>query len=854
MKELAGAAIRNDFLGKKKGKKLKKIELGKGKMKKAKVISEEQDILNILRSSGKEINRYEDLSVALAAKNKTIANSSKTDFYIKILQYNYNISKISISDILGGRKLNSILFMGDLTKFPMSCFSNDKLFWVTFACVKYEKFDEIKQYIDFSNLKMDIATLAIKFEKDYTEGYVQDFNKQFTFIGFNQFNTDASTALATLLEYKKENIEKICKTSVKQMVKKDFTYNNIQYKTIFINNDIGLVYKASYSEKDLKQIVEDTKIISSNEFKKAKTELEVKKAPTVGDRGGIYISQTVKLTDFTPIMVTLAESMNTEILFQYDIDVASLNEYLLKRHNNIKKTEKKNKVVGDFFAGIELDDKDIGIVYSMMLILYITEYKQEKIVDDNGFKSSLESFLEQYSQHREDLNKIRYMFDLSFSIIEKFYDAFKTKINFDPIKALYNTIIKVIVSIEDFYTKFDYTKLIYWFRDLSGLNKVFVKLEKAIENRNWIYNLIKKIHNVTQMINSLSEPREIMKNIRETGTYCYRIFYNPKEKDALGLVWKIRSPSSFLGNVFAELDAKFDIASIKAIDKAIEKYTISTEEEIKQINGILDVMASPDTKSEEDIKKIIFGLASILKDYGGIEPRYIYKNPEDKSELTDTFTKWAIEAIKGLSEEELKKIGLYYKAKTGSFPGLSMYSIFSTIKNLETLKASFNKFVEDNIKKRDSEISKIALEIAKLKDKKDEIKEIPAESEFFDEVDTETTRKYTTKESIINAIKDKTKYKINLEKQKALGLKIIENEKGLNKSMLQSLREAGLLDEVIMELMEISPKLEKKAIKIAQLSAAFKKNNEIIKQLAKEQKKLSESGVLIPEIPEILSL
>ena len=48
----------NTFLGKKTSKKGRMIKLGKGKVKKEKKISFEQDILNILRSSGLDAGSY----------------------------------------------------------------------------------------------------------------------------------------------------------------------------------------------------------------------------------------------------------------------------------------------------------------------------------------------------------------------------------------------------------------------------------------------------------------------------------------------------------------------------------------------------------------------------------------------------------------------------------------------------------------------------------------------------------------------------------------------------------------------------------------------------------------------------
>ena len=863
MKDISVAASKNTFLGKKKSNKVKEITLGKGKTKKAKTISEEQDILNILRSSSININNYTDVNTALSGKNKSISDIDKANFFVQILKYNYNISKIHISDILGGKKLNTILFAGDITKYPMSCFSNDKLFWIAFIRLKFNDFTKIASYIDLSNLEIDIATLAVKFEKDYKQGYIQDFDKQLSFIGFTEFNIsseEAAKLLDTANPDKKEDkeaIEKACKWGFKWGHSAYFSYNGVEYFAFSLNNDIILIHNKSYTADQVAKAVKNTKIISSSDFKKTKGELEIKKAPGEGDRGGIYISQTLKLTDFAPFMVSLNQNMNTEILFKLNIDVAAYNEHLLTEHNSLIGKETEHKKVGDFFSGTALDDKDIGIIYSMLLILYITQYKDAKEIKDVDFKKNLEKFLEEYPKQKENLSRARYMFDHSFNIIEKFYDAFKSKINFEPIKSIYNILIKTIVEIEEFYSSFDF-KTLTKFLDEYNLDKMFRKLVAALDNRKWIHDLINRIYKVTKMFNTLEDPTEIIRNVRETGVLCYRIFYNPKEKDSLDLVWKLRSPSSFLGNVFDSIDSKFDISSAKMLGKAMEKYVEAAEAEKKAVTSLLKVIDAPKTEDEDKIKGVLAGLAEVLINYTDLSPAFVYEDPKKKEGYNELFQEWLKTILPSLTSDQLKQLYVYNLADNGKIE-LNPFAVYSVMTNVLTLRGLFDKYVEENETKKKDLIAKIRLAKKELDEEEKKVEELKPEVKPVDEeteISSTLRKKYHSKEGLASAIGKVNKYILKLENQKKLGLKTLTEEqlKKVNREMLKMLRNtAGIADEVIIDfLMDISPTLKKSEISMQTMIDALQKHYDLIAKTSKgyegNKKDLAESGIV--DVPE----
>ena len=367
------------------------------------------------------------------------------------------------------------------------------------------------------------------------------------------------------------------------------------------------------------------------------------------------------------------------MLFQFDIDVAAFNEYLLEKHNKLKddKTNIHQKA-GDFFDKIELDDKDIGIVYSMLLILYITNYKNDVLVKDFEFKNNLRDFLEKYPKMKENIIKGRYLFDMCNSIIEKFYDAFKSKINFEPIKAIYNTLIKSIMEIEEFFNSYPFAS-VKTFLEKYGLDNVFVRLVKCLDNYPWIHDLIKRIHSIGKMFHTLENGR---------------------------LVWKIRSPSSFLGNVFFMLDEKFDMRNIETLDKAMKKYAKSEEEEIANITTMVELMGVPSREDKDTVTMIEYGLAYALLDYGKIEPKYIFKNVETRDEFTGAYGKWFNENLAKFDDGTIKLLYLYYTA-IKKRKGISARAVYLSMKFLETLSNSYQLFVKENLDKRDTELLKI---------------------------------------------------------------------------------------------------------------------------------------------------
>ena len=823
------------FLGKKKRKKPKKLTLGKGKMKSTKKITEEQDILNLLRSASVDKWTITDVIDQLKMKNKELSDMNKAKFYSEILNINYNISRISISDILGGKKLSSIIQIGDLSNFGKKCFTTDKLYWLSFIYFKYNKFSEIQNYADFSNLKVSVSTIAIK-NHTYNEGYIQDFNKYFTFIGSAYMpdatqkkiivNTIKSAGDYNEKDFNDDYIAKVWNYGT-------FVYNNIEYKSCILNNDIIFTLKSDTSQEEAIKIFDNVSYFSSTDIKKAKAELDVKKANDADN--GIYISQNIRLTDFAPSVVYLKNYMQTEVLIEYDIDLVLLYTYLQK-----KNAEKKPKTIGEYLGDIVLDDKDINVIYSFFLIMFLTRFKEA----EGTFSTNVKSFLEKYATIKDNLAKARQIFDIVLTIIEKFYDAFKNKINFDPIRNLYQYILKYTYDINKFFNSFNFEEIQEFLRTYD-LTNIFAKLTNAINNRDWLYNVFKRITNLTEMINNLTDADEIVKNIRHTGILAYKIFYNQNNSDALNLIWKIRTPSSFLGNLFGTTKA-FDVDVRDTLDKVLTKYLKETEATKEEIANSIAIM-SITSDNEGDI---ILGLAHLLSNVKDYPNASLIFSSGDK--LSEVFQNWFNTQAAFLLNDQKKKILILYLMALNKKVTYSPENISNTLADfINSMIKSFNAYIDKIKSKKDEKLAKYGAEIAELEARRDKL----LESKDEDEMSMVSTIpsglpeeiKKMKKDELMNYIRSTT-LKIPLEIQQKLKLNTIDLEKYKTnqQNYIKTLRGLGILDDVILEFNPSIKVSSTSAPTIKELVSLFDLNQKKINTLLSDsltKKVLEESSI-----------
>ena len=797
MNAIKDAVFTNSFLGKKTSKKGRVIKLGKGKVKKEKKISFEQDILNILRSSGLDASTYTSVLGILRSKGKTLQDPENAEFFAKIANLEYNVSKISVPDILGGKKLNSILQIGNITLNEKNCFTNDKLYWISYITKMYDKFEEIKSFIDLSNMNVSIATLATKNDKDYNFGYIQDFNKYFSFIGSNLLTKEGANQLI------EESIKKTDTVTIAsgrtsdtyareiKFARNNFTYNNEEYIMYIGNNDLILVYSTKIADK-VKEIYNQIKMFSSLDIKKAKDAIDVKKAEATR---GIFIAQNIKLSDFSPNIVYTTNNLKTTVLVEYEID---LNSYFDNALALIKKygEESNTKTIGDLFTGIELNIKDLDVLHVFLFVLYITKLKG----GGSRYELRIKTFLENYSKLKDKVVECLSTLNVVFNTIEKFYDCFKTKVNFDPVKNLHKYVTDNKISVENFFSTFDFSDLRTNLADY-GLDKVFVSFESALKNRNFLLRLYQKIYNVGDMFNSLREPSSIVKEIRETGIACYRVFYDKYNTDSLNIIWKIKSPASFLGNLYGD-DTGYDITISRAIGRAEERYVAKAVDDERQIKNLI-ALTNIDEISDGIITE---SLANMLVNVIKKDEKYLVMVG---NKITELFKDWAAEKIKKreINDEVLKYIYLYYKALKDEIT-VDKDNIQSMIfKNITNYINEFKSYVETNKSKYAVAMAELKDEYGKLSEKIEDLKKKEEEAAPFEDersVIDFGSLKVSKKEDLLKLIANQIKGVISLENQAKLGLAIIDStEFGKlpknTRELITKMRNAGLLDKSIYD-------------------------------------------------------
>ena len=825
----------NTFLGKKTSKKGRMIKLGKGKVKKEKKISFEQDILNILRSSGLDAGSYSSVVGILRSKGKTLQDPSNAEFFAAIANLEYNVSKISVPDILGGKKFNSILQIGNIAFDGKNCFTNDRLYWVSYITKMYDDFEKIKNFIDLSNMNISIATLATKNSKDYNYGFVQDFNKYFSFIGSNLLTAKSANKV---IEDALKNAESIIIDTLDssdlyphkiEFVRNTFIYNNEEYIMYIGNKDLILVYSTKVKEK-IKEIYSQTKIFSSLDIKKAKDSIDVKKADATR---GIYIAQNIRLSDFSPNVVYTIDSLKTTVLVEYEID---LNSYFDIALNIIKELGEKGTTqnIGKLFPNIELSIKDLDVLHIFVYVIYITKLKGTVTT----YETKIKDFLENYSKLKDMVVECLSTLNIVLNAIEKFYDCFKTKINFDPIKNLHKYVTDNKISVENFFSTFDFTSLISKLTDY-GLSMVFVSFTNALKNRDFLSRLYQKIYNVGDMFNSLKEPTKIVKEIRETGIACYRVFYNKYNDESFNIIWKLKSPASFLGNLYGD-GSDYDISLSKVIGKAEERYVakaIDDEKRIKDLISLVNITELSDTIITES-------LANILVNVMTKDDKYLVMM---NNKITELFKDWAAAKIKNneFGEDVLKYILLYHKALKDEIT-VDKDSIQSMIfKNVENYINEFKAYIEKNKSKYATALAALKAESSKLSEEMDKLKKKEEEKAPFDDemsvIDFGST-KVRSKDDLLRLIASQIKGIISLENQVKLELGIIDNStlNGLPKEtqvLIAKMRSAGLLDKSIYEKTIKVGKTQYKNITKGIIQDIYNDTLAIYNELAKKSEK-----------------
>ena len=798
--------ITETFLGKKKDSKLKTVKLGRGKEKTTKKISLEQDLLNVIRSSNSSAGSKTQVLKILENKGKVLGDQEQANFYARISDLSYNVSKVSVTDILGGKKLNTVLQIGDLIDFKKKCFTNDKLYWISNIVHQAPNFDIISQYADLSNIKVSIATVGEQ-NKGYKEGYIQDYDKNFTFIGKDFIKDSGITKIMECITKKTNGKLDVNDTEFKeafQIKYKEFVYNNIKYGSVSINDsDIILTFKEG---TNIKETIENTSIFSLPDIKKIKSTLDIKKSNDQG--GGIYLSQGIKLTDFAPNIVYLTSTsfMKSQVLIEYDIDLVLFEEYARKRYvSESGKKAEEGKIsidnLGDYLGDIELDIKDINIIYIFFLIKYITVFKEMS----GTFAKNLKEFLDKFGEMKDQIIDAERGFSLVFNVIEKFYDCFKSKINFDPIKALYNYLLKVTVEIKDFLTVFGFYKVKSFLEDY-GLNKIFKKFIKAIDSKDFLLQLFDRIYEITQMFNTLTDSPDLIKHIRATGVNCYKIFYNNKDSSSLGLVWKIRSPSSFLGSLIGERGLKLDFDLSKSIDRAKDKYVKTKTEEQSIIKSYASMLSKDVLDKSEDA--MLNSLAEIIYLYGHDDDvtRTIY----DKESLSLFFKQWA-KTIDSMPEDFKKYLYLY------SVVGKSLSGNKNAIPELiEKDIPTYTKLYKSYLDKLKGEE---AVKLAEMREKVVEAEKKLEDAKEGEDVDiaslasvASSSTKATTAADAIKELKNNIRVNVPTDDQVRLGFKIFSDEElnalaeGERNKVLQ-LREIGVFDQDMIDQMGGSGKL-----------------------------------------------
>lgn len=311
-----------NFLKKKKNRKLKKVSLGDPKASKRRVIklkSKGQEILDLIKKNMRDDDYTSESIQALLKLKGYEAGKGDPEFYSTILKNTFYNQKISITDILGNKKFKYYFVVSKTYAEQSKCFTNDRLYWVakmytTLSNMKKEVQNSL--YID--DAKISLSTISSVQNGDIKQGFIQDFDKDFSIIGTEKYIKDT--------DFSKINYSK-------------FIYNENEYDyNIGVDGSAIIYNNKKYNAGEVRKAIDKVKYIES---KSAKSDALKVKTIKGGDSELCYISQKIKVTDYLPGIVVFSVSSYYTALVEVEFDTMSLEKLCNNKLGDSQYSNKK---------------------------------------------------------------------------------------------------------------------------------------------------------------------------------------------------------------------------------------------------------------------------------------------------------------------------------------------------------------------------------------------------------------------------------------------------------------------------------------------------------------------------------
>lgn len=746
IKKKAEGAI--NFLKKKKNRKLKNISLDNPKASKRRVIklkSKGQEILDLIKKNMPNSDYTSESIRALLKLKGYETGKGDAEFYSTILRNTFYNQKISITDILGNKRFKYNLLVSKYAD-KSRCFTNDRLYWITkiYLASKNDLNKDVQDSLYINDAKISIATISSVQNGDIKQGFVQDFDRNFSIIGTDQY----------------------IKRDFKELKYDKFAYDGNTYNYNIGDDGSIVVFNQNYSNETIGEAIKKIKYIES---KSAKSDSLKVKTIKNGEDELCYISQKIEITDYLPGVVIFANPSYYTALVEVEFDTM-----LLEKLCNKKLGENEYS-----HEGFLIDELKIGLDELEMLITFLNA--EARISGNESRIKQTTKLSNEFIEIRSYYNEIKQSMNSSFRLLLRFYDSFVNRINLDTCDALLKKFLEQRADNESTF-RIEYINKVKNLIENNGLNDVCIKISKAFASTHIINSTINKCIKVLNKI-KMKDTYNLILDFRDAGSAVYELTIMADDNNAL--IETIRSPTSFLSGI---MNGNVDVA-----DRIIENFE---NKNIKKQEGngflkniFLDLNSGkyPDTK--DNISK---AFAVYLDD---INPGSGYYNEGNVNINVSTFCGNMLDSnyFDENMKNDLNIFGVMIK-ELGAEAGLK-YAKSINLLDENKMKAYveyFNKKLDEGLQeqnlnkdKRNAQLIKMQIQTMNANFKEENEKLIQDEELSISQITSNFNDGFIDMD--LNNIVDK------------LGITLLTGDKRINPKSLVAYRKKGITDDVLVE-------------------------------------------------------
>ena len=746
-------------------------------------------------------------------KQNRIIDDKFADFYRVILAETYTSTKINISNILGNKKIKGYLYSNGFNS-NKKVLTNDKLYWMVYFYSNIIQARKIPAIIDSENFKVKLCSL-IGIGKSYQESFVYDSSDYFTFVGSKLLTDDQTKEfIAANKETTAAGFSKNDKYEIKNYDYFETTINSLKYIVKTLNNEVMLCYSEN-NKDNVDDLINNMKFF----YKEGQGITAGIKIKTIGkDDKTFYISQDLKLTNFCPGSVYFDKPLPVKILYTFDINLVLAYENIKQKIND----EKKEFAITfeDIFGGVYISNEvPFEAVIIFLIILYSNELKNMTEVDLKKknvevFKKKIEEIVKYYYDNKEDIEDALTTIKSVCDTLNKFYDSFTNKINYDITKSLQKNLDNIMPDMKSMIEKKLHDKLVTFLN--MGMNKIYRGMIAIGNVLTTLMGILVSIQSIIKQLTDLDSD-ELIPNIRQLGQKIYDLTIDTNSYVFTNTIEQLKTPASFLGNLIGG-DVEITLSSISSKVKKEEKMKAKYSTEIVDLMNLITTVSRPE---------VIAGICDYFYMFLDSKNTTKYAIIEGKSITpTELFSKWYTASTSKVSMDVKRMFQIFHSVYIDKTKSVSVDALKGPLlESAKKLFTSWATYYKKAVAEKDLAVLKIEGDIAGKDIELSKIKDKPVE-EIKEKNDEE-------KKALIESNK---KAPITVDEQKSKKLITFDTSTThadiMGKKIYKQLHDIGMLDQTIAKLLEkYGEEIDIMDLDIEDLRTLFVINNDLRQKL-----------------------